>query len=32
MKAWPSLKNKIPFILFVALETVGKFGYMNWIK
>ena len=29
--AWPFLKkNKIPFILFVSTEAVGKFGYMNW--
>ncbi len=29
--AWPYLKNKkIPFILFVSTETVGKNGYMNW--
>ena len=24
------LKKKIPFILFVSTEPVGKFGYMNW--
>ena len=30
-KAWPYLKkNKIPFILFVSTEPVGKYGYMNW--
>ena len=30
-KAWPYLKlNKIPFILFVSTETVGKNGYMDW--
>ncbi len=30
-KAWPYLKeNKIPFILFVSTEPVGKIGYMNW--
>ena len=30
-KAWPFLKEeKIPFILFVSTEPVGKFGYMNW--
>ena len=23
-------KRKIPFILFISTETVGKFGYMNW--
>ena len=29
--AWPYLKeNKIPFILFVSTEAIGKFGYMNW--
>ena len=29
--AWPILKkNKIPFILFVSTEPVGKKGYMNW--
>ena len=29
--AWPYLKKeKIPFILFVSTETVGKNGYMNW--
>jgi len=29
--AWPYLKkNKIPFILFVSTNAVGKFGYMNW--
>ena len=29
--AWPYLKkNRIPFILFVSTETVGKNGYMNW--
>ena len=30
-EAWPFLKkNKIPFILFVSTEPVGKNGYMNW--
>ena len=30
-EAWPILKKeKIPFILFVSTETVGKYGYMNW--
>tara|TARA_Y100001970_G_scaffold246858_1_gene315114 strand:+ start:5223 stop:6281 length:1059 start_codon:yes stop_codon:yes gene_type:complete len=30
-KAWPYLKkNKIPFILFVSTEPVGKSGYMTW--
>ena len=30
-EAWPFLKkNKIPFILFVSTETVGKNGYMTW--
>ncbi len=29
--AWPYLKeNKIPFILFVSTEPIGKNGYMNW--
>ena len=29
--AWPYLKEeKIPFILFVSTEAVGKNGYMNW--
>jgi len=29
--AWPYLKeNRIPFILFVSTEAVGKFGYMTW--
>ncbi len=29
--AWPILKkDKIPFILFVSTEPVGKNGYMNW--
>ena len=31
VNAWPYIKeNKIPFILFVSTETVGKNGYMNW--
>ncbi len=31
LNAWPILKNnKIPFILFVSTETVGKKGYMSW--
>ena len=30
-EAWPLLKKeKIPFILFVSTEHVGKNGYMNW--
>ena len=30
-EAWPYLKkNKIPFILFVSTEPIGKKGYMNW--
>ena len=30
-EAWPFLKkNKIPFILFVSTEPVGKRGYMSW--
>jgi len=29
--AWPYLKEeKIPFILFVSTESVGKKGYMTW--
>ena len=29
--AWPYLKEqKIPFILFISTEAVGKNGYMNW--
>ena len=29
--AWPFLKeNKIPFILFVSTEPIGKSGYMTW--
>ncbi len=29
--AWPYLKKeKIPFILFVSTQTVGKKGYMTW--
>ncbi len=31
LNAWPFLeKNKIPFLLFVSTETVGKKGYMSW--
>ena len=31
IEAWPYLKkNKIPFILFVSTEPVGKHGYMTW--
>ena len=31
--AWPLLKkDKIPFILFVSTETIGKYGYMNWTQ
>jgi poly-beta-1,6-N-acetyl-D-glucosamine N-deacetylase len=31
LRAWPYLKkNKIPFILFVSTEPVGKKGYMTW--
>ena len=31
LEAWPFLKqNKIPFILFVSTEPVGKSGYMTW--
>ena len=30
-EAWPVLKKeKIPFILFVSTQPVGKNGYMNW--
>ena len=30
-QAWPILKkNKIPFILFVSTEPVGRKGYMSW--
>ena len=29
--AWPYLKeNKIPFIIFISTEAVGKSGYMDW--
>ncbi len=29
--AWPFLKEKrIPFILFISTEAIGKKGYMNW--
>ena len=29
--AWPYLRtNKIPFILFISTEPVGKNGYMTW--
>jgi len=31
--AWPFLKKeKIPFILFVSTEAVGKNGYMTWAQ
>ena len=31
LEAWPYLKeNKIPFILFVSTNPVGKRGYMTW--
>ena len=31
LEAWPYIKkNKIPFILFVSTEPVGKKGYMTW--
>ena len=31
LNAWPILKqDRIPFILFVSTETVGKKGYMDW--
>ena len=30
-EAWPFLREKkIPFILFVSTEPIGKYGYMNW--
>ena len=30
-KAWPYFKEKkIPFILFISTEAIGKKGYMNW--
>ena len=29
--AWPYLKQeKIPFILFVSTQSIGKYGYMTW--
>ena len=29
--AWPYLKkNKIPFIIFISTEAIGKKGYMSW--
>ena len=29
--AWPYLKErKIPFILFISTEAIGKYGYMDW--
>ncbi len=29
--AWPYLKeNKIPFLIFISTQAVGKSGYMNW--
>tara|TARA_B100001029_G_scaffold177019_1_gene180903 strand:- start:3364 stop:4428 length:1065 start_codon:yes stop_codon:yes gene_type:complete len=29
--AWPFLKvNKIPFIIFISTEAIGKKGYMEW--
>ena len=31
INAWPYLKKeKIPFILFVSTESIGKYGYMSW--
>jgi peptidoglycan/xylan/chitin deacetylase (PgdA/CDA1 family) len=31
LEAWPYLKkNRIPFILFISTEPVGKKGYMTW--
>ena len=30
-EAWPYLKeNKIPFVLFISTEPVGRNGYMTW--
>ena len=29
--AWPYLKeNKIPFLIFISTQAIGKKGYMNW--
>ena len=29
--AWPYLKeNKIPFLIFISTEAIGKNGYMDW--
>ena len=29
--AWPYLKeNKIPFLIFISTEAIGKKGYMGW--
>ena len=29
--AWPYLKKeRIPFILFISTQSIGKYGYMNW--
>jgi len=31
LEAWPYLKkNRIPFVLFISTEPVGKKGYMTW--
>ena len=31
LEAWPYLKkNRIPFILFISTEPLGKKGYMTW--
>ena len=31
MNAWPFLKeNKIPFLIFISTEAIGKKGYMDW--
>ncbi len=31
--AWPYLKkNKIPFLIFISTEAIGKSGYMDWNK
>ena len=30
MSNWSQSENKIPFILFVSTEPIGKYGYMTW--
>ncbi len=33
LNAWPYLKKKkIPFIIFISTEAVGKNGYMDWTQ